>query len=275
MEPLSNISYNEIDDSSKPYAINIDELIVLINDHAPSYPSSVDIVQKDIENALKKTNEELASYDPLYFIDWLCEKYIADIKENNLFIDRFNNAKDDHSLGIQSFQSQNVGLDFLLEALDKYRKILESRKNFEAKELEKVMRRINRKRGSNINDSYFILDLVSEGFDTLGSVKKAHSSGISTKDIINYINLNQSVPYTFAILYTVGFLEMYMKKHHLNKKDFIDKTQSWFTRQYALSTLSKPISYYLNVERNVNNYEYNSPLIQSKVFLGEKKTPLD
>ena len=275
MNTTLEILYNEIDDSSKPYAINIDELIVLINNQSPSYPSSVDIVQKDIENALKKTNEELASYDPLYFIDWLCEKYIADIKENNLFIDRFYNAKDDHSLGIQSFQSQNAVLNCLHKALKTYREILNKRQISEAKEQEKIERRLYRNRGSNIDDSFFILDLVSEGFDTLGSVKKAHTSGISTKDIINFINLYQSVPYTFAILYTVGFLEMYMKKHDLNKKDFIDKTQSWFTRQYALSTLSKPISYYLNVERNVNNYEYNSPLIQSKVFLGEKKTPLD
>lgn len=275
MEPLSEISYNEIDDSSKPYAINIDELIVLINNQSPTYISSVQIVQKDIENALKKTNEELDSYDPLYFIDWLCEKYIADIKENNLFIDRFNNAKDDHSLGIQSFQSQNAILNCLHKALKTYRDILNKRQISEAKEQENIERRLYRKRGSNIDDSYFILDLVSEGFDTLDAVKKAHKLGITTKYIIDYINLFHSVPYTFAMLHSVGFLEKYMKKYNLNKKDFIDKTQSWFTRQYALSTLRKPISYYLNEERNENNEEYNPPLMQSIDFLEGKENPLD
>ena len=268
MEPLSNISYNEIDDSSKPYAINIDELIVLINDHAPSYPSSVDIVQKDIENALKKTNEELASYDPLYFIDWLCEKYIADIKENNLFIDRFYNAKDDHSLGIQSFQSQNAVLNCLHKALKTYREILNKRQISEAKEQEKIERRLYRNRGSNIDDSFFILDLVSEGFDTLDSVKKAHTLGITTKDIMTYINAKQSIPYTFAILHSVGFLEKYMKKYHLNRTDFINRTQSWFTKQYSLSTLRKPISYFLDGKEY--NSEYNDALKEAKLFLQGK-----
>ena len=273
MNTTLEILYNEIDDSSKPYAINIDELIVLINNQSPSYPSSVDIVQKDIENALKKTNEELASYDPLYFIDWLCEKYIADIKENNLFIDRFYNAKDDHSLGIQSFQSQNAVLNCLHKALKTYRKILNKRQISEAKEQEKIERRLYRNRGSNIDDSYFILDLVSEGFDTLDAVKKAHTLGITTKDIMSYINAEQSIPYTFAILHSVGFLEKYMKIHHLNRTDFINRTQSWFTKQYKIPTLRKPISYFLN--GTGYNSEYEAPLQQSKVFLGKKKTPLD
>jgi hypothetical protein len=268
MNTTLEILYNEIDDSSKPYAINIDELIVIIKNQSPSFPSSVDIAQKDINNVQKEVNEELTSFDPLYLIDWLRKKYDTDIKENNLFIDRFNNAKDDHSLGIQNFQSQNAILNCLLKALKTYRKILNTRKEFEAKEQEKIIRRIYRNRGSNINDSYFILDLQSEGFDSLDAVIKAHTLGITTKDIIDYINARQSIVHTFAMLHSVGFLEKYMKIHHLNRTDFINRTQSWFTRQYKIPTLRKPISYFLN--GTGYNSEYETPLKQSKDFLQAK-----
>jgi hypothetical protein len=112
------------------------------------------------------------------------------------------------------------------------------------------------------------LDLQSEGFDSLDAVIKAHKLGITTKDIMIYINARQSIVPTFAMLHSVGFLEKYMKKYHFNRTDFINRTQSWFTRQYALSTLRKPVLYFLDGKEY--NDEYNDALQEAKIFLQGK-----